>query len=243
MTAAPQPDRTDPLPAVRALASRVARAARASGRDPGAVRMLLATKTVDPERIREVLAAGYRLIGENRVQELVAKAGQLSDLAPLTHFIGHLQTNKVGTAVPLISCLQSLDSERLARAVQDRLERDGRSLEVLIQVNVSGEDSKYGLPPTAVPGFLRAIAPLDRLRVDGFMTIGLNSPDQGAVRAGYRTLRELGEQSGLPGPVALSMGMSGDFELAIAEGATIVRLGSAAFGARPQPPTAGARPE
>ncbi|GGM01839.1 YggS family pyridoxal phosphate-dependent enzyme [Nakamurella endophytica] len=228
------------------VTARAEQAAAAAGR-PGQVRVLLATKTVPAERIRVVLAAGHRLIGENRVQELVAKADDLADLDPRTHFIGHLQANKVNAVLPLVRCLETVDDAAFARRLQDRLEVLDRTLDVLVQVNVSGEASKSGVTPEGLPALLRAVAGFDRLRLRGLMTIGLNSPDLEAVRAGYRTLRVLrdrlrdGGLPGVPAPVdpasvtELSMGMSGDYELAVAEGATEVRVGAAVFGARAQP--------
>ena len=226
--------------AARARAARAAvdDAATAAGRDPTSVRMLLATKTQPVERVVEACAAGFRLLGENRVQEAVAKSPDLADVEHEMHFIGHLQGNKVNQLLPVITCLQTLDSLALARRVDARLDVLGRELDVLVQVNVSGEESKAGVDPAAAPELLAAVADLPRLRLRGLMTIGLNSPDRGAVRAGYRTLAELAEpaehwRAGGGQPVELSMGMSGDFTDAIAEGATMVRLGAAVFGARP----------
>ncbi|GAA2020336.1 YggS family pyridoxal phosphate-dependent enzyme [Nakamurella flavida] len=219
----------------RAAAARAAvdAAARVVGRDPADVRMLLATKTQPLERVLAVAAAGHRLFGENRVQEAVAKAPGLADVEHEMHFIGHLQGNKVNQLLPVISCLQTLDSLALARRLDARLELLERDLDVMVQVNVSGEDSKAGVPPEAAAELIAQVADLPRLRLRGLMTIGLNSPDRGAVRAGYRTLAELAAPLDVGGPVVLSMGMSGDFADAIAEGATMVRLGSAVFGARP----------
>lgn len=221
---------------------RVRAAAQAAGRDPADVRILLATKTMPPAVIREAFAAGGTLIGENRVQEVVAKADELADVPHETHFIGHLQSNKVTMVLPHISCLQTLDSAALADRLQARLEAMDRGLDVLVQVNVSGEASKSGVPPAEVADLVAAIARHPRLVLRGFMTIGLNSPDRAAVRRGYAELagiRARAAAEGWPGAAVateLSMGMSGDYADAIAEGATIVRLGSAVFGPRtPQP--------
>jgi len=216
-----------------------------SGRAPAEVALLLATKTQPADRIRAAIAAGYSLIGENRVQEVVAKAEALTDLPHRLHFIGHLQANKVNLLLPHISCLQTLDSVELARKLDARLDILDRQLDVFLQVNVSGEESKSGVEPAAAADLLGALAQFPRLTVRGYMTIGLNSPDRSAVRAGYRTLAELRESAlteGIPGAsgaIELSMGMSGDFADAIAEGATIVRLGSAVFGARLDKPATG----
>ena len=222
--------------------SRVRAAALAAGRDPAQVRILLATKTMPPAVIRAAIAAGGTLIGENRVQEVLAKADELADVPHETHFIGHLQSNKVNQLLPHISCLQTVDSAALADRLQARLDILDRELDVLIQVNVSGEASKAGVPPVEVADLVAAVARHPRLRLRGFMTIGLNSPDRAAVRSGYAELagiRARAAAQGWPGAAEatdLSMGMSGDFADAIAEGATIVRLGSAVFGPRSAAP-------
>ena len=221
------------------VAGRVRDAAVASGRDPGSVRLLLATKTIESARIRLALAAGYRLIGENRVQEVVSKAPELTTIAHECHFIGHLQANKINQLLPHVSCVQTVDSADLARRLSSRAELLGRTLDVFVQVNVSGEASKSGVPIGDAPALLAAVARYSALRVKGYMTIGLNSPDLAAVRAGYRaltTFRDRARTRGMDGAehaVELSMGMSADFVEAIAEGATMVRLGSGVFGARP----------
>ncbi len=225
-------------------AGRVRAAAEAGGRDPSSVRILLATKTQPASVIREALAAGATLIGENRVQELLAKADALADIAHETHFIGHLQSNKVNQLLPHIQCLQTLDSAPLVARLQARLDVLDQDLDVFVQVNVSGEASKAGVHPSEVAGLVAAVADAPRLVLRGFMTIGLNSPDRAAVRQGYRELarirdRALDEQwSGAALATELSMGMSGDYEDAIAEGATMVRLGSAVFGPRAVLPAA-----
>jgi pyridoxal phosphate enzyme (YggS family) len=225
-----------------ALSDRVAAAATRSGRSPDEVRILLATKTVPASRIIEAITAGARLIGENRVQEVIAKYDELAGQPHQSHFIGHLQANKVNALLGRVSCLQTLDSVALAGRLQRRLEAAGAELDVMVQVNVSGEQSKSGVPPAAAEDLVIALSGLPRLHVRGYMTIGLNSPDRRAVRAGYARLRaqrdDLAERGipGATGATELSMGMSGDFEDAIAEGATIVRVGSAVFGSRPAAP-------
>jgi pyridoxal phosphate enzyme (YggS family) len=234
--ATPEDPITERLRRVRA---EIDDAALASGRQPADVRLLLATKTQPADRIITALTAGYRLIGENRVQEVVAKAAELSPFSPETHFIGHLQANKINQLVDNISCLQTLDAVDLARRLDARLDARDRRLDVLIQVNVSGETAKSGVPPERALDLLDAVSAFPRLTVRGFMTVGLNSPDGAAVRAGYRMLASLrdaaiaGRTPGAENATELSMGMSGDFAEAIAEGATIVRLGSAIFGHRP----------
>jgi pyridoxal phosphate enzyme (YggS family) len=235
MTADPLLDR------LRRVRAQVDAAAAAAGRSPDAVALLLATKTVAAERIALALTDGFTLIGENRVQELTDKYDALCAVPHMTHFIGHLQANKINQVIGRVDCLESLDSIELARKLDARLSARELDLDVLIQVNVSAEESKSGVAPGRAIDLFAAVAELPRLVVRGFMTIGLNSADRGAVRAGYRALAELRESavsSGVPGAELvreLSMGMSGDFADAIAEGATIVRIGSAVFGQRPAP--------
>lgn len=217
---------------------RVEQAAADAGRAPDSVRILLATKTVPAALIRVALQAGATTIGENRVQELVAKGPELEDLAPRVHLIGHLQSNKVNPALRWVTCVESVDSLEIARRLADRAVEAERVLDVLLQVNVSGEETKFGVPPDEAPETAAKVAALDGLRLRGFMTIGANSTDTGVVRAGYARLRELRDVavgSGAPGTAdagQLSMGMSGDLEIAVAEGATTVRIGSAVFGSR-----------
>lgn len=237
-TAAPLTDLRERL---RNIDLRVREAAVAAGRPAGDVRLLLATKTIAPPVILEAITAGFALIGENRVQEVVGKADELTaaNLPYECHFIGHLQRNKVNQVLPHVTCIQTVDSIDLAERLQAWLDSSARDLDVLVQVNVSGETSKSGLALAEVPVLLDAIAGLPRLRVTGYMTIGLNSPDVAAVRAGYRSLTAFRDDAlarGIAGAehaTELSMGMSGDFPDAIAEGATMVRVGSAVFGSRP----------
>jgi pyridoxal phosphate enzyme (YggS family) len=220
------------------VVAEIGEAAADAAREPADVRLLLATKTQSAARISTVLRAGYWLLGENRVQEVVAKADDLAAFPHEMHFIGHLQANKINQLLDHINCLQTLDSADLAARLDSRLAARDRQLDVLIQVNVSGEDSKSGVAPDRALELVAEVAGFPRLTVRGFMTIGLNSPDIPAVRAGYRQLAELREAAvaqRVPGgenATELSMGMSGDFAAAIAEGATMVRLGSAVFGHR-----------
>ncbi|NUU18376.1 YggS family pyridoxal phosphate-dependent enzyme [Cellulomonas humilata] len=221
---------------------RVAQAAIDAGRDPADVRLLLATKTQPVERVREALDADARaraddptlaavLVGENRVQELVAKGPSLAGLTAL-HLIGPLQSNKVNAALRWASCIESVASIDLAERLSARATDP---LDVYVQVNVSGEDTKHGVEPAEAVAFAGAVAALPNLRVAGLMTVGARSDDPAVVRAGYALLRGLRDElvaSGTQTATELSMGMSGDLELAIAEGATLVRVGSAVFGAR-----------
>ncbi len=228
-------DIRDNLAAVRA---RVDAACLAAGRAPDEVEVLLATKTQPAALIAMAVAAGARLIGENRVQELAAKDADLAGLPCERHFIGHLQSNKVNQVLRYVSCVQSVDGADLADRLQRRLETLDRTLDVLVQVNTSGEASKSGVSPDEAVAVVQKVVTRDRLRVRGLMTVGLQSADEAAVRASYRELREVRDRTADvigAGLRVLSMGMSGDLEAAVAEGATLVRVGSAVFGPRPRP--------
>lgn len=229
------------LAAVRA---RIEAAARRAGRDPAGVRLIAVTKGVPAGRIREAVAAGLTAFGENRVQELVSKARELAGQrdgvsGPVAwHMIGHLQRNKVRHVVPVAAMLHSLDSLQLAVDLDRYLGRLGRRLPVLVEVNTSGEPTKWGVPPGDAEALVRAASALPSLEVAGLMTVGPYTSDEGAVRASFRLLRELLtriKEAGAAGDgfAELSMGMSADFDLAIEEGATMVRIGTAIFGPRP----------
>jgi pyridoxal phosphate enzyme (YggS family) len=218
--------------------ARMEAACERAGRDPGSVRLLLATKTVPPERIRVAIEAGETLVAENRVQEVRPKFEALADLEYERHFIGHLQSNKINALVPYVSCIQTVDRPSLAKKLQKRLEREGETRDVLIQVNTSGEETKAGVEPGELVSFVREVAAMDALRIKGLMTIGLNVPDPEDARDSLAALRLLAEevrQLNLDGVEMreLSMGMTADLEVAIEEGSTIVRVGSAIFGSRP----------
>ena len=223
-----------------AATSRVETACAAAGRPVGSVRVLLATKTQPAALIRDAFAlpgASGMLRGENRVQELVAKGPELEGLDVQTHLIGPLQSNKINAALRWVTCVESVDSLDLGRALAARL-APGRQLDVMVQVNTSGEATKHGVDPSEGLSLARALVAVVGLRLTGFMTVGANTPDQGRVRESYARLRELRDAAiadGLAERLELSMGMSGDLELAIGEGATIVRLGTAVFGPRPAP--------
>lgn len=220
---------------------RIADACARAGRDADSVRLLPVSKTVDEARLRLAYDIGCRELGENKVQEARRKAQSMADLAHLRwSVIGHLQTNKCKYVARFASEFQALDSVRVAEALDRRLELEGRELDVLIQVNTSDEDAKYGLPPDQVSGFVRQLPRFPRLRVRGLMTLALFSADEERVRPCFARLRHLRDRlrDQLPAGVemdALSMGMSGDFEIAIEEGATVVRVGQAIFGARSLP--------
>ena len=265
--AVPAPSFADALARVH---DRIERACADAGRDEHEVRLLLATKTQDADDVRAAVladrAAGRTaqvLVGENRVQELTAKAPELADLALTTHLIGPLQSNKVNHALRALAqhrqgCVETVDSLSLAEKIGSRVlaaaagghaadgaEHDGPGspaasapLDVYVQVNVSGEESKAGVAPEAAVELALAVAGVPGLRLSGLMTIGARSADEGLVRAGFARLRGLRDEvlgSGVAGTgeaTELSMGMSQDLEWAVAEGATLVRVGSAVFGVR-----------
>ncbi len=238
----------DPAAALRvnldAIRARIDAACRAAGRDPSQVRLLPVSKTVDEARLRVAYALGLRELGENKVQEALAKSEAMADLPGLRWaLIGHLQTNKAKYAARFASEFQALDSLRVAEALDAQLQKHGRALDVLVQVNTSGEASKFGLPPGEVAAFVKQLPAFSALRVRGLMTLALFSDDAAQVRPCFVRLRELRDRLRQEAPDGigmdeLSMGMSGDFELAIAEGATTVRVGTAIFGSRPTPDSA-----
>ena len=206
---------------------RVARAAERAGRRAEDVLLIGVSKTVDVERIRQALAAGLGALGENRVQEARAKIAELGRPVPW-HLIGHLQTNKAKDAVELFDVIHSLDRLELARELDKR--SAGRAVQVLVEVNLAGEPQKSGVAPEALAALLDAVAGLAHVRVRGLMAIPPATGDPDDARVWFRALAKLGERHGLGG---LSMGMSADFEAAIEEGATMVRVGTAVFGPRP----------
>jgi len=213
---------------VREIQRRIAAACERAGRSTDDVELVAVTKTIDTSAIEEAFHAGVRHFGENRVQEAAPKIERLATIRPeLTwHMVGHLQTNKAKTAADIFDIIQSVDSLRLAEALSRRSQR---RLPVLIEVNVGGEESKSGLPPSELDEAIERIARLPNLRVDGLMTIAPWVEDAEEVRPVFRHLRQIRDALGLR---HLSMGMSGDFEVAIEEGATMVRIGRAIFGER-----------
>lgn len=214
---------------------RIDEACRRAGRATEEVTLLPVSKTFPSDVLREAAALGVRRFGESRMQEIRQKDVDLADIQPQWVLIGHLQTNKAKDAARLVTEVQSLDRWALAEALDTRLKAEDRVIDVLVQVKTSPEPSKFGLDPGELPEFLQRLSELSTLRVKGLMTMAVNSTDEQAVRACFRSLRELREQMVGRGHTQLSrlsMGMSGDFELAIEEGSTEVRIGSAIFGAR-----------
>ena len=205
------------------------------GRDPRSVTVVAVSKTFGISAIREAAELGLRDFGENFVQELLSKHEELGALPLRWHFVGHLQTNKVKYLAPFIALVHSVDSMRLGEELSRRAVALGRSLDILVEVNTSGESSKFGVAPGGIRALVASLGRVPGLRVRGLMTLGPLQGSEPEVRASFRTLRELLDDCR---PVAgpdfkeLSMGMSGDFESAIEEGATMVRIGTGIFGAR-----------
>ncbi len=224
----------DRLAAVR---ERIERACRQAGRSPDVVTLIGVSKTFPPAAVEAAAAAGLTDFGENKVQELVEKAGHLPGAVEgggiRWHMIGHLQRNKAKAVVAHADLFHALDSLRLARVLDQQAAAAGRVLPCLVQVNVSGEATKAGVAPDETHAFLAALAELSHLRIRGLMTLAAPASDPERVRPQFRLLRRLLETCDTCGDMTLlSMGMSGDFEVAITEGATHVRIGSAIFGPR-----------
>jgi hypothetical protein len=207
---------------------RLARAAERAGRRAEDVLLVGVSKTVDVARVGAAVAAGLGALGENRVQEAREKVAEIGRTVSW-HFIGHLQTNKVRDALELFDVVHSVDRIDLARELDRRARAKGRTIDALVQINVGGELSKGGWPPEAVETAVEAVSALPGLKLRGLMTIPPVVERAEDARGWFRALRKLAERHGLP---ELSMGMSGDFEVAIEEGATMIRVGTAIFGPR-----------
>ena len=226
------------MPDIRAslegVRERIARAAERGGRRAEQVLLIGVSKTVEPARIREAIAAGVPALGENRVQEARAKIAELGRPVPW-HLIGQLQTNKAKEAIELFDLIHSVDRAELGRELHKRARQRGRPVEALVQVNVAGEGQKGGVAPDGLGALLDAVAGLGHVRVRGLMAIPPEAPDAEGARPWFRALRKLGERHGL---AELSMGMSGDFEVAIEEGATAASSRSGRAPSRPSAATA-----
>ena len=219
---------------LNAVREQVSVAAARSGRSPGAIELVAVTKAHSPEAILEVVEAGQLVLGENRVQEARSKMPLLPGRARW-HLIGHLQTNKVRQALPFFERIHSIDSLELARDVNRISAELGLFPKVLLEINVAGEGSKFGFSPEKLRASMEEILAMDRLALDGFMAIPPFAPEAEASRKYFVLLRELRDRvsAEFRAPLSeLSMGMSGDFTVAIEEGATLVRVGTAIFGAR-----------
>jgi PLP dependent protein len=216
------------------IEARITAACLRAGRSRSEVTIVAVTKTLPAEPINEAIRAGLTIIGENRVQEYLSKRDAL--LPHEFHLIGHLQRNKVKNILPFCAMIHSVDSVRLAEEIRMQSREQSREADILLEVNTSGEESKYGLPPARMLEAARSIASMEHVRVRGLMTVGSFVDDPARVRGEFALLRSLREEmcATIPGLDAphLSMGMTNDFEIAIEEGATIVRLGTALFGPR-----------
>jgi pyridoxal phosphate enzyme (YggS family) len=221
---------------LRTVQDRIARAAARAGRDPKSVQLVVVTKTVDVARIREAAAAGAAILGENRVQEAKEKIEQLGSLAPW-HLIGRLQSNKAKYAVRLFELIHSVDNLGLAKELDRQAAKIGKKQDVLVEVSLANEAAKAGAAVADTPGLVREAAKLEHIAIKGLMTIPPYSDEPEASRPYFQRLRELAstivrENIANVSMQELSMGMSGDFEVAIEEGATLVRVGTAIFGMR-----------
>lgn len=210
-------------------------------RNPNEVRLLLATKTVSVEKVKIALRSGQILIGENKVQEIKEKYEDLKSVTHESHFIGHLQSNKIKEILKYdVSCIQSIDRLELAEKLHQRLLFEDKTIEVMLQVNTSNEESKFGVHPDHAIELIQKVAHLNTLKIKGLMTIGLFSSEKEKVRKCFKLLKSIQQKTielNIPNVKMkeLSMGMSGDLETAIEEGATIVRVGTAIFGKRIHP--------
>lgn len=226
---------------LKVILQRIESACLKSNRNPNEVRLLLATKTVSADLIKIAIEAGQTLIAENKVQEVKEKYESLKSIAHESHFIGHLQTNKIKDLLKCgIYCIQSLDRLDLAQKLHQRLLFENKTMEVLIQVNTSNEESKFGVHPDQAIELIQQVSQLETLKIKGLMTIGLFSAETEKVRKCFQLLKNIQQEVislHIPNVEMneLSMGMSGDLEIAIEEGATIVRVGTAIFGQRIHP--------
>jgi len=227
----------DPLvQRLQRLTQRIGLACARAGRNPASVRLLPVTKGFPVETVGRAMGLGLTEFGENRIQEAEPKIAALIP-RPRWHLVGHLQSNKARRAVQLFDVIHSLDSAAISREVAKRAEQEGRAPDCLVEVNTSGDAAKYGVAPGDALALLRLVRDLGPIRLSGLMTIGPLSGGPEGARASFRTLAALRRRAadeGLLGQDSdLSMGMSDDFEIAIEEGSTIVRIGTALFGARP----------
>lgn len=221
---------------IDSIRRRIAAAAAKSGRNPEDIRIIAVTKTVEPERINEAVKAGIVDLGENRVQELCEKYDKI-DKKCRWHMIGHLQTNKVKYIIDRIHMIHSVDRIELAQEIQKRAEKAGRVLDVLIQVNIAREDTKYGIYEEQALDFIKALSSFRNIKIKGLMTIGPYTLNPEEVRPVFRRLRKLlidirEENIDNIDMDFLSMGMSNDYEVAVEEGANMIRIGTAIFGHR-----------
>jgi pyridoxal phosphate enzyme (YggS family) len=222
------------------LKQNIANTAIKAGKKPEDIILVMATKTVDTDRILEAIRAGGNIIGENKIQEALKKYQILKNENAKWHFIGHLQTNKVKDVLKFADMIHSVDRLSLVEKLDHRLQQEGRCMDILIQVNTSQEESKYGIAPDDAIALVKQTAKYDTLKIWGLMTIGLFTKDEVKIRKCFKVLKELYDNVTKEGVEKvqmkyLSMGMSGDYQIAIEEGANMVRIGTAIFGARNTP--------
>lgn len=222
---------------IEQIRRRIAERCAVAGRSPSSITLLAVGKTFPPDTLAEAVRSGVIDIGENYVQELLRKKAALNDNSIHWHFIGHLQSNKVRQIVEWIHLIHAVDSVGLAAEIDKRARSAGRIVDILLEVNTTGEQTKFGLKPELTRGFIRELEGFENIRIAGLMTIGPFLPDPEGSRPMFRRLRELKDDIATlqqPNVVMkhLSMGMTGDFEVAIDEGATILRIGTAIFGSR-----------
>lgn len=215
---------------IAAIRKEIEAAAKAAGRDPGDIRLMAVTKTVDPELVNTAIEEGVNLLGENRVQEFLEKNSQYLIKETQIHFIGHLQTNKIKYIIDKIKCVESVDSQRLAAEIEKQAARVQRTVDVLLEVNISRQESKSGFLPEEVESAAEYVSSCPHLCLKGLMCI----PDKAEGSLAFERMRQLFEKirTGYPQMDTLSMGMSGDYREAIRYGSTQIRLGSAIFGDR-----------
>jgi len=217
------------------IQKRIENACARSGRNSSDVKIVVVTKTVQVPEVCDVIEAGATIIGENRVQEAWSKYEQIGSRVSW-HLVGHLQTNKVKKAVQFFDVIESVDSLHLAEELDKRAKEAGRVIDLFVQVNTSGENSKFGLHPDDAENFIASLTPLKNIRVTGLMTIGAFLPDPEQVRPCFQKLCKLRNKINnkliTQNLTHLSMGMTNDFEVAIEEGATLIRIGRAIFGER-----------
>lgn len=217
---------------IRSVRNEISRACERTGRDPSHITLMAVTKGAGPDEIKEAVDEGIKDFGENKVQEALNKIYLFSDRKDIKwHMIGHLQTNKVKPALSLFDEIHSVDSLKLAQKINEEAKGAGKTVPVCIEINVSGEQSKYGLSPSIIRPFLDGSRNLNNLRIEGLMTMAPFSENPGDSRSYFKELARLAANNGLKG---LCMGMSGDFTVAIEEGATIIRVGRAIFGKGPK---------
>ena len=221
---------------IKNIWSRIESAAEKTGKNREDIKLVAVTKTVETERIKEAINCGIQIIGENRVQEAESKFDQITEKVE-KHLVGHLQTNKAKKAIELFDFIQSVDSQRIAQEISRRASQMGKVIEVLVEINTSGETTKFGIDPPQALSFIKPISDLEGIKIKGLMTIGLFSDNPEDTRPCFKRLKVIFDQMKKENihnveMKYLSMGMTSDFEVAILEGSNMVRIGTAIFGPR-----------